>query len=96
MTYAEQVRSHIRLAILQTLQVSPGYGVHEYLLLERVQSLGLGTSRDALRVEIGWLSDAGLITTEPLEDALVARLTDRGIDAAAGQALIPGVARPRP
>jgi hypothetical protein len=96
MTYAEQIRSHLRLAILQTLEISPGYGVHEYLLLERIQSLGLGTTRDALLAELAWLKETGLITTEDFPEAQVAHLTGRGVDAARGLALVPGVARPRP
>ena len=96
MTYAEQLRAHLRLAVLQTLEVSPGYGVHEYLILDRIVALGLGTTRDALGAELAWLAETGLITTQPIEDALVAHLTRRGADVARGLAIVPGVVRPRP
>jgi DNA-binding GntR family transcriptional regulator len=96
MTYAEQIRAHLRLAILQSIESVPGYGVHEYLLLERVRALGLGTSADALRTEFNWLAEQGLLEIEPLEAGSVARITARGADAARGLAIVPGITRPRP
>lgn len=95
-TLADQIAEQIRLAILQTLEVSPDYTLHEYLLLERVRALGLGTTRDALRAELAWLRDAGLVRIAGMDGADIPRLTDRGSDAAEGYAQVPGVARPRP
>lgn len=96
MTYTEQIRAHLRLAILQTLQRAPGYGLHEYLVLERVRALGLGSTVDTLRTEIDWLAEQGLVERAELEAAYVPRLTGRGADVAEGLAAVPGVARPRP
>jgi hypothetical protein len=96
MTIADQLREQIRLAILQTLEAAPAYTLHEYLLLEQVRGLGLGTTRDALRTELAWLEETGLLEVQDLGAAVTAHLSDRGQDAAKGYAQIPGVARPRP
>lgn len=93
---ASLVREHMRLAILEALSVAGAYRLHEYLLLERVRALGLGTTRDALRGELAWLAEQGLMTQDAIEGAIIATLTDRGLDVAQGLAVVPGVARPRP
>lgn len=93
---ASLVREHVRLAILETLGVAGAYRLHEYLLLERVRALGLGTTRDALRGELAWLAEQGLINQDTIEGAAIAALTDRGLDVAEGLAVVPGVSRPRP
>lgn len=95
-TAADLVREHVRLTILDALGVAPAYRLHEYLLLERVRALGLGTTRDALRGQLEWLAEQGLIGREVIEDAFICTLTERGLDVAQGLAVVPGVSRPRP
>lgn len=94
--YREAVVEEQRLAILQCLEPAVGYARHEYLLLEQVRALGLGVSHAAMRAELAWLSEAGLLTVDTVGEAQIARLTQHGVDAARGFASIPGVARPRP
>lgn len=96
MSFSEHFSEFLRLAILESLFKAAGYGLHEYLLLESVRALGLGTTRDRLRAELAWLAEQGLIEHDALEVAWVVRLTNRGSDAAAGLAQVPGVARPKP
>jgi DNA-binding GntR family transcriptional regulator len=96
MTFTDQLREQIRLAVLQCLEAASAYTLHEYLILERIRALGLGTTRDALRAEFAWLEETGLLTIEPVESAVIATLTARGADAARDYAHVPGVARPRP
>ena len=94
-TLAERLREQLRLTVLQTLAACGDYRLHEYLLLERVRDLGLGTTRDQLRGAIVWLGEQGLVQAEEIEGALVPRLSARGQDVAEGLATVPGVARPR-
>lgn len=96
MTFAEQLSARIRLAILQALQASADFGLHEYVLLERIQSLGLGTTRDALRTETTWLANLALLNSERVEGALILRITGDGDDVVKGLNTVPGIARPRP
>jgi hypothetical protein len=92
---AELLRERLRLTVLQTLAAGGDYRMHEYLLLDRVRDLGLGTTRDQLRGAIAWLAEQGLAQVEEIEGALVPRLTARGQDVAEGVAQVPGVTRPR-
>jgi Fe2+ or Zn2+ uptake regulation protein len=92
---AERLREQCRLVVLQTLSACGDYRLHEYLLLERVRDLGLGTTRDQLRAALAWLAEQGLVSLETIEEAAVPRLTARGQDVAEGLATVPGVARPR-
>lgn len=97
MSLQDQLREHLRLAIVETLYAAPGYALHEYLLLDRVRALGLGTSRDMLRGEIAWLKEQGLVSIpDTIEGAYVPRLEDRGADVAQDLARVPGIARARP
>lgn len=96
MTLQDQLSSQVRLAILQTLEAMPARALHEYVLLERIATLGLGTTTDTLHIELAWLAqDARLVTLDDVAGALIPRLTARGIEVATGRALCPGVARLR-
>lgn len=96
MTFTDQLRGQIRLAILEILEVANGYALHEYLIIERIRALGLGTTRDTLRTELAWLEETGLLEVQEVEAAVVPRLSERGLDVVRGYAQVPGVARPRP
>ena len=96
MNFGEVFRAHLRLAIVQALRTAANYELHEYLLLDLVRGMGLRASSDALRTEIEWLAEQGMVMAERIEGAYVPRLTTRGLDAADGTASIPGVSRPRP
>lgn len=96
MNYAETLREHRRLGILQALAAAPGYGVHEYLLREQLRRLALAMSADGLRTELAWLAEQELIAVAEVEGAWVPQITQRGHDVAGGYAQVPGVARPAP
>nr|WP_231111647.1 hypothetical protein [Vibrio mimicus] len=42
-----------------------------------------------------WLQEQGLVSLRDVGDCQIARLTGRGEDVATGQAVVPGVKRPR-
>jgi len=93
--YRVAVTEDQRLLILQALAIAADYTAHEHLLREALATHGQRLSGDALRGQLAWLDEQGLLTT--LGDQVrVARLTLRGEDVANGVARCPGVARPRP
>lgn len=94
-TLAEEMRAHLRLAVLQHLDAAPGYALHQYVLYERMAALGLGVTTDSLRTELDWLAEQGLVRIEAIEGAYVPALTSRGQDVAAGRARVSGISRPR-
>lgn len=95
-TYAALIREDIRLSILRALNEDADYSHNESILKGVLGAVGHKISSDRLRTELGWLAEQNLITTEDVAGLTVARLTDRGQDAATGAAVVPGVKRPGP
>ncbi|MBN9055225.1 MAG: hypothetical protein J0H80_15975 [Rhizobiales bacterium] len=63
------------------------------LLHDALKTMGLSTSRPALRALLDQLEQIGVITTRKANDCVVASLTERGERAAAGEERVEGVAR---
>lgn len=93
--YLEAMRQDRRLAVLQTLIGSPDYTAHGHLLRQRLEAFGHRVSFDAVRGDLAWLDEQGLIVLAKGEIP-VATLTLRGEDVARGRAQVPGVARKLP
>lgn len=50
-----------------------------------------------MRNHLNWLEEQGLVQIERLSDGfMVAKITQRGLDVANGEAVVDGVKRPRP
>lgn len=88
---------HIRLSVLQLLDAQPGYLANDSVLHQAVSAMGLACTRDQMRGHLGWLEEQRLVTLlVPAAGIVVATLTERGADVAAGRSIITGVARPQP
>ncbi|MFZ5746376.1 MAG: ArsR family transcriptional regulator [Pseudomonadota bacterium] len=98
MSYLEEAfLPHLRLAILRVLAGAPGYAANSSILTQAVAELGLRATRDQVRGQLAWLNEQQLVRTEQVtRDLVVAELCERGHDAAAGAATVPGVQRPGP
>lgn len=96
MSYKEHENEHLRLTILRVLHDDSDYQANESLLRDFVKVYGFSPSRDALKAQLRWLEEMSLITVEDLDGFLVAKLTERGADAATGSAKVDGVKRPGP
>ncbi|KGE77660.1 hypothetical protein [Halomonas salina] len=95
MSFRDVTAADQRLIVLQTLEEDPGYSHNEGVLRSVLGTFGHQVSRDALRTELAWLAEQGLITVSDAGSVQVAKLTARGQDVATGAARVPGVARPR-
>lgn len=97
MSYQAHFARHLRLAMLRLLTEAPGYALNSSIMTDALAELGLSASRDQVRSELAWLAEQGLALCDELPGGLmVATLTERGGDAAAGRAIVPGVQRPGP
>jgi Fe2+ or Zn2+ uptake regulation protein len=96
MKYADFVRQDRRLQILLILQAAAGYGASNYLLSHGLDAFAHQVSMDALRGDLAWLEEQGLVSLSTQDDATIARLTQRGLDCAEGRVVVPGVKRPKP
>ena len=96
MSYSEIVIADIRLIILQALHEDVDYAQNEHVILRILQAVGHAISHAQLHTQLAWLEEQGLITLSDVSGMKVAKLTERGEDAALGRARVPGVRRPGP
>lgn len=96
MSMVKLIQETTRLLILETLTEMPGYSAADTLIDEALDSKGHFVSFDEIKTAIAWLERQGLLTTSVSLDTNIAKITQSGIDAAKGQAMVPGVRRPRP
>lgn len=93
MSYAKEIASARRLAILRMLYFAPGYTLNLAVLRTQVDLTGYVTSSDLMASECAWLAETGLVEQMELD---AVRLTARGEDVALGRSQTPGVRRPSP
>lgn len=90
-------RRHQALAILRVLQRdSHGQRANDRVLAEYLQMIALGGSPAQVRDALQRLAEAELLLIEPVEELLVARLTERGEAVALGNASCEDVLRAYP
>jgi hypothetical protein len=94
--FKELITSDIRLVILRALAEDLGYSHNESILHSVVEAFGHKASRDCIKSELAWLEEQGLLDLSDVAGCLVATITQRGADVAAGRAVVPGVKRPEP
>lgn len=94
-SYFEHLKHDRRLVILKLLRQTGGSG-NDSVLLEGVRFVGHGgVTRDDIRADMEFLKARGAVTVEYFnETVMVARITERGIDCAAGRVEIEGVKKP--
>jgi hypothetical protein len=97
MSLRETMAEHQRLCILRVLSAAPEYRLNDSIIRGSLDDFGLGAGRDELRGVLTWLESNGLLTLNvPAATAIVAQLTERGLDVAQGKSVYPGVHKPSP
>lgn len=97
MKYADHLAEDRRLVLLRLLEEAPRYAANVSVLHAGIERIGHHVSRDQVRTDVAWLEEQGLVTLLDLQEGiLVVTATERGVDAAHGRAIIPGVRRPGP
>lgn len=92
--YAEFLRQDMRLVVLRLLAEMPAYRANSSVLNAALDNYGHSVSRDQVKTELQWLSEQGTVSLDDIGPVLVATLTERGQDIAAGRARCPGIKRP--
>jgi hypothetical protein len=94
--YSHFLAEDRRLVILRILSEMPTYKANSSVLHTVLNQWGHDPSRDQVKTELLWLEEQQLVATESIGDGavLLATLTERGADVAAGRARVPGVKRP--
>ncbi|NBB09332.1 ArsR family transcriptional regulator [Pseudomonas sp. SLFW] len=92
--YSDFLRHDMRLVILRLLAEMPGYRANSSVLNTALDNYGHTASRDQVKTELHWLAEQATLTLSDVGPVLVATLTERGQDIAAGRARVPGIKRP--
>jgi len=95
MSFKDLLKEDQRLVILRSLNEMPAYEANESIVDTCLESYGHNISRDAVRTHLAWLQEQDLISIREMSDCKIAKLTGRGQDVVTGQAIVPGVKRPR-
>ena len=85
-----------RLDVLRLLAALGGYEANHRTIGAALRTRGHHRSTDAQADALHWLAERGLVETREETGYVIAKLTERGGDVAAGRASVPGVARPMP
>lgn len=85
-----------RLAELTILAESAGYQASDQVLYMMLGRLGHMVAMDTLMNDLRFLEESELVHVDQVGEIRIAKLTQRGLDVAAGRTVEPGVARPRP
>lgn len=96
MNYAQILAEDRRLAILRLLIEANG-STNESVLKTGLMALGhhAGLTREAVRGDVRFLADRGLVREEWFEDkVLVAHIQRRGVEVAEGNVHVEGIKRP--
>lgn len=92
--FAAHLSHDRRLVILRLLAELPMYRANSSVLAMALERFGHASTRDQVKTELYWLQEQALVLLEDLGAVLVATATERGMEVAAGRAMVPGVARP--
>lgn len=96
MKFLERLTQARRLMILDLLANSPGYEAGQGIIYQALPDNGIAASIDQIAVDLAWLGEQGLVDLSEAGGFPLARITSRGLDVAAGRAVVPGVQRPVP
>lgn len=94
MSFSDYLRKDVRLVALRILTEMPSYRANSSVLSSMLDHYGHAVTRDQVKTELRWLGEQGLLTIDEAGSVLVATLTERGQDVAAGRARVDGINRP--
>lgn len=92
--YSDFIRQDVRLVLLRLLVEMTAYRANSSVLTMALDSYGHSLSRDQVKTELNWLAEQGALTLQDVGPVMVATLSERGQDIAAGRARVPGIKRP--
>ena len=95
-SFAELQAEYRRPILLRFLSEDADYAMDTGLLKAALKSVGHGVPLRQVNEDAAWLEECGLVACENLESALLVKITQRGLDVATGDEVVPGVKRPGP
>ena len=96
MAFFDLMREDRRLVLLRLLADAPEYTANQYVLHAALEAAGHRVSHDLVRSDLAWLEEQGLSINQTPGGVILSTATARGVDAARGRVVVPGVKRPEP
>ncbi|MCR9122990.1 VpaChn25_0724 family phage protein [Oceaniradius stylonematis] len=95
--YAEHYAAEARLIILKALADQNDYRLNDKMLTTVLQQFAINRGRDFTRNQLSWLEEnASAVKLIRAGTAIVAELTEAGLDHVERRTVLHGVARPSP
>lgn len=96
-SYTEHLSANRRLTMLRLLESEAEYSLNDSVIQTSLSVYGHSVPREAVRGDMTWLQDQGLVTVEVVTGRTwVCKITTRGLDVALGREVVEGVQRPGP
>ena len=92
-TLSELQAAWRRAVILRFLAEDFDHAIDTGLLRAALRAVGYGVPRAQVNEDASWLERHGLVTCEDASDALIVKITRRGLDVVAGDEVVDGVER---
>lgn len=98
MSLSEQYRRdeelNARLTILKAVHEEQDHQLNDILIQKRLDLFGHRKSKDWVRTQIRAMADLGVLTVREIGTAMVAEITETGVDHLERRTVVEGVARP--
>jgi hypothetical protein len=93
--YAQFADANVRLIILRALAEEVNSSLNDAMLLATLENFGHYRTKDYLRNQLAWLArEVGAVTTREAGTAVIATLTQAGLDHVERRRVLEGVQRP--
>lgn len=95
--YGEHYDANARLVVLKALAEQTDYRLNDAMLATALQAFAINKGRAYLKNQLKWLeAEAGAVTVTKMGTAVIAELTETGLDHVERRQVLEGVARPSP
>jgi hypothetical protein len=95
--YPDHYHANARLIILKALAEQTDYRLNDMILTSELQRFAINKGRGYLKNQLKWLEqEASAVSITKLGTAVIAELTETGLDHVERRQVLEGVARPSP
>ena len=95
--YQQHYDAEARLVILKALAEQADYTLPENILVMTLQTFGFNRGREYVRNQLNWMKDtAGAVKLRTPGAAVIATITEAGLDHVQGRRVLDSIKRPSP
>lgn len=95
--YGDHYDANARLVILKALAQQTDYRLNDAMLAKALEAFAINKGRGYLKNQLRWLQEeASAVTISNMGTAIIAELTETGLDHVERRQVLEGVARPSP